>query len=162
PCPSQEFQSLLAKILLDDEARSTKFLDSLMNQLNWSLSEFVGITQEIQSLTSKTEPLILEQRQIKICAACFEISVCLLRVLEMVATVAPQVFTDWSRPSAELFLKRLMQILSQIMARVTMKDGAFENTVAFRIQGLDTVTLYPILSVTVGIMAQLIVRCGGS
>ncbi|BFZ10610.1 hypothetical protein BsWGS_13649 [Bradybaena similaris] len=162
PCPSQEFQSLLAKILLDDEARSTKFLDSLMNQLNWSLSEFVGITQEIQSLTAKTEPLILEQRQIKICAACFEISVCLLRVLEMVATVAPQVFTDWSRPSAELFLKRLMQILSQIMARVTMKDGAFENTVALRILGLDTVSLYPILSVTVGIMAQLIVRCGGS
>ncbi|XP_059139447.1 E3 ubiquitin-protein ligase RNF123-like [Physella acuta] len=162
PCPSREFQSLLAKILLDDEARSTKFLDSLMNQLNWSFSEFVGIIQEIQSLATRTEPLLLESRQIKICAACFEISVCLLRVLEMVATVAPQVFTDWSRPSAELFLKRLMQLLSQIMTRVTMKDGAFENTVALPIQGLDSVTFYPILTVTVGVMAQLIVRCGGS
>lgn len=162
PCPSQEFQSLLAKILLDDETRSTKFLDSLMNQLNWSFSEFVGIIQEIQSLAGRTEPLLLESRQIKICAACFEISVCLLRVLEMVATVAPQVFTDWSRPSAELFLKRLMQLLSQIMARVTMKDGAFENTVALPIQGLDSVTFYPILTVTVGIMTQLIVMCGGT
>ena len=47
PCPSQEFQSLLAKILLDDESRSTKFLDSLMNQLNWSFSEFVGIIQDV-------------------------------------------------------------------------------------------------------------------
>ncbi|KAI8771579.1 G-protein coupled receptor 126 [Biomphalaria glabrata] len=162
PCPSQEFQSLLAKILLDDISRSTKFLDSLMNQLNWSFSEFVGIIQEIQSLASKTEPLLLESRQVKICAACFEISVCLLRVLEMVATVAPQMFTDWSRPSAELFLKRLMQLLSQIMARVTMKDGAFEHIVTIPIQGLDGVTHYPILTVTVGIMAQLIVRCGGS
>ncbi|KAH9496305.1 hypothetical protein Btru_010563 [Bulinus truncatus] len=162
PCPSQEFQSLLAKILLDDISRSTKFLDSLMNQLNWSFSEFVGIIQEIQSMATKTEPLFLESRQVKICAACFEISVCLLRVLEMVATVAPQVFTDWSRPSAELFLKRLMQLLSQIMARVTMKDGAFEHIVAIPIQGLDGVTHYPILTVTVGIMAQLIVRCGGS
>ncbi|GFO15439.1 E3 ubiquitin-protein ligase rnf123, partial [Plakobranchus ocellatus] len=158
PCPSQEFQSLLAKILLDDESRSTKFLDSLMNQLNWSFSEFVGIIQEIQSQGSRAEPLM----QVKICAACFEISVCLLRVLEMVATVAPQVFTDWSRPSAELFLKRLMQLLSQIMSRVTMKEGPFENTVALPIHGLDTVTFYPILTVTVGIMAQLIVRCGGS
>ncbi|KAK3743920.1 hypothetical protein RRG08_054806 [Elysia crispata] len=162
PCPSQEFQSLLAKILLDDESRSTKFLDSLMNQLNWSFSEFVGIIQDIQSQGSRTEPLMLEPRQVKICAACFEISVCLLRVLEMVATVAPQVFTDWSRPSAELFLKRLMQLLSQIMSRVTMKEGPFENTVALPIHGLDTVTFYPILTVTVGIMAQLIVRCGGS
>ncbi|XP_035827720.1 E3 ubiquitin-protein ligase RNF123 [Aplysia californica] len=162
PCPSQEFQSLLAKILLDEEARSTKFLDSLMNQLNWSFSEFVGIIQEIQTLASRTESLLLESRQIKICAACFEISVCLLRILEMVATIAPQVFTDWSRPSAELFLKRLMQLLSQIMSRVTMKDGAFESTVALPIQGLDSVTFYPILTVTVGIMAQLIVRCGGS
>ena len=65
---------------------------------------------QIQSQGSRTEPLLLEPRQVKICAACFEISVCLLRVLEMVATVAPQVFTDWSRPSAELFLKRLMQV----------------------------------------------------
>ncbi|GFR90670.1 E3 ubiquitin-protein ligase RNF123-like [Elysia marginata] len=30
------------------------------------------------------------------------------------------------------------------------------------LQRLDTVTFYPILTVTVGIMAQLIVRCGGS
>ena len=79
---------------------------------------------------------MLESRQIKICAACFEISVCLLRILEMVATIAPQVFTDWSRPSAELFLKRLMRLLSQIMSRVTMADGAFEGTVALPIQGL--------------------------
>ncbi|KAK7493950.1 hypothetical protein BaRGS_00014832, partial [Batillaria attramentaria] len=46
PCPSQVFQSLLAKTLLDQEALSTRFLDTLMNQLNWSFSEFVGMMQE--------------------------------------------------------------------------------------------------------------------
>lgn len=162
PCPSQVFQSLLAKTLLDNEALSTRFLDTLMNQLNWSFSEFVGMMQEIQQLTSRSENVLLEGRQVKICAACFEISICLLRVLEMVATVAPQLFTDWSRPSAELFLKRIMQLLSQIVMRVTIADGAFETLVTSPVPGMDGVTYFPVLSVTVGILAQLIVRCGGS
>ncbi|XP_025107715.1 E3 ubiquitin-protein ligase RNF123-like isoform X1 [Pomacea canaliculata] len=162
PCPSRVFQSLLAKTLLDNETLSTAFLDSLMNQLNWSFSEFVGMMQEIQQMSSRSDNLLLEGRQVKICAACFEISACLLRVLEMVATVAPQLFTDWSRPSAELFLKRIMQLLSQIVMRVTMPDGAFETLVSLPIPGLDCVTYFPILTVTVGILVQLIVRCGGS
>ncbi|KAK7101911.1 hypothetical protein V1264_020219 [Littorina saxatilis] len=162
PCPSQVFQSLLAKTLLDNEALSTRFLDTLMNQLNWSFSEFVGMMQEIAQVTMRSDNMLLEGRQVKICAACFEISICLLRVLEMVATVAPQLFTDWSRPSAELFLKRIMQLLSQIVMRVTVADGAFETLVTAPIPGLDSVTYFPVLSVTVGILAQLIVRCGGS
>lgn len=162
PCPSQVFQSLLAKTLLDQEALSTRFLDTLMNQLNWSFSEFVGMMQEIQRITVRSDNVMIEGRQVKICAACFEISVCLLRVLEMVATVAPQLFTDWSRPSAELFLKRIMQLLSQIVMRVTVADGAFETLVASPLPGLDGVTYFPVLTVTVGILAQLVVRCGGS
>ena len=58
----------------------------------------------------RSDNVMLEGRQVKICAACFEISICLLRVLEMVATVAPALFTDKSRPSSELFLKRIMQV----------------------------------------------------
>lgn len=68
------------------------------------------MSEQIQQISLRSENLLLEARQVKICAACFEISVCLLRVLEMVATVAPPLFTDWSRPSAELFLKRIMQV----------------------------------------------------
>ncbi|KAL8611256.1 hypothetical protein ACOMHN_013687 [Nucella lapillus] len=161
PCPSQVFQSLLAKTLLDNESLSTRFLDTLMNQLNWSFSEFVGMMQEIQQMTQRPD-VLLEGHQVKICAACFEISVCLLRVLEMVATVARPLFTDWSRPSAELFLKRIMQLLSQIVMRVTVTDGTFEALVNAPIPGLDSVTYFPVLTVTVGILAQLIVRCGGS
>ncbi|XP_041349539.1 E3 ubiquitin-protein ligase RNF123-like [Gigantopelta aegis] len=162
PCPSLKFQSLLAKILLDDEPASTRFLDTLMNQLNWSFSEFVGIMQEIQQLVSKTEHLFLEGRQLKICAACFEISVCLMRVLEMVATIAPQLFTDWTRPSAELFLKRIMQLLSQVLSRITTKGGAFESLVSLPIPGLDSVTYFPVLTVALGILNQLINKPVGS
>ena len=36
-----------------------------------------------------------------------------LQVLEMVASVAPEVFTDWKRPSAELHIARLFQVISE-------------------------------------------------
>ena len=65
---------------------------------------------QIQQMALRSDNVMLEGRQVKICAACFEISICLLRVLEMVATVAPALFTDKSRPSSELFLKRIMQV----------------------------------------------------
>lgn len=44
------------------------------------------------------------------CATCFDLSVSLLRVLEMTVTLVPEIFLDWSRPSAELLLRRLAQV----------------------------------------------------
>ena len=49
-------------------------------------------------------------RQLKICATCFDISVGLLRVLEMVTDVAGAIFLDGKNPSAELLLSRLYQV----------------------------------------------------
>ena len=53
---------------------------------------------------------VLESRQLKICATCFEIAVCLMRILEMVVSKVPEVFLDVSMPSSELLLKRLIQV----------------------------------------------------
>ena len=52
----------------------------------------------------------IDSRQLKICATCFDISVGLLRVLEMIVNLTPQLMVDWSRPSAELLLCRLFQV----------------------------------------------------
>lgn len=46
----------------------------------------------------------------QVCATCFDLSVSLLRVLEMTVTLVPEIFLDWSRPSAELLLRRLAQV----------------------------------------------------
>lgn len=54
----------------------------------------------------------MEMRQLKICATCFDISVGLLRVLEMVSDVASGVFLDAENPSTELLLSRLYQVQS--------------------------------------------------
>ena len=59
----------------------------------------------------------MEMRQLKICATCFDISVGLLRVLEMVVNVASNIFLDAETPSAEILLGRLYQVsfLSQVL-----------------------------------------------
>ena len=46
----------------------------------------------------------------KICATCFEISICLFRVVEMVVSIAPDLFIDSSKHSADLLLNRLIQV----------------------------------------------------
>lgn len=47
PCPSPKFQSILADILMSESDIATRFLDTLLNQLNWSFSEFIGMMQEV-------------------------------------------------------------------------------------------------------------------
>jgi hypothetical protein len=48
PCPSPKFQSLLGDILRSEPEAATRFIDTLLNQLNWSFSEFIGMMQEVR------------------------------------------------------------------------------------------------------------------
>ena len=49
PLPSYVFQEVIRKMLLLESDRATRFLDMLLNQLNWSFSEFIGLMQEVSS-----------------------------------------------------------------------------------------------------------------
>lgn len=157
PCPSPKFQSLLSDMLTRDSEAATRFLDTLLNQLNWSFSEFIGMMQEIQQVVSRSggRPL-LEQRQMKICATCFEISICLFRVVEMAVTIAPNLFTESSNHSADLLLHRLIQLICLVLNRVTAKHGMYSNVASLYITGLESVTHYPVLAVVAGTLSQLI------
>lgn len=50
PCPSALFQKMISEQLLSTEEHeyATKFIDSVLNQLNWAFSEFVGMLQEVR------------------------------------------------------------------------------------------------------------------
>lgn len=96
--------------MLNNEPLTTTFINSMLNQLNWAFSEFIGMLQEIQNISSRPERVFIESRQLKICATCFDLSLALLRVLEMVSNIAPGVFTDPDRPNSELLLSRLYQV----------------------------------------------------
>ncbi|CAC5401069.1 KPC1 [Mytilus coruscus] len=158
PLPSYVFQDLIRKLLLQDGERATKFLDMILNQLNWSFSEFIGLMQEIQQKVTSPELVILESRQLKICATCFEIAVCLMRIIEMIVTKVPEVFLDPALSSSELLLKRLIQVLCQILNRITARNGIFEGVVSLFIQGLPNVSYFPIAGAMIGILIQLVIK----
>lgn len=99
----------------------------------------------------------MDTRQLKVCATCFDLSVSLLRVLEMTVTLVPEIFLDWSRPSAELLLRRLAQLLNQVLNRVTAEKNLFDRVVNLRLPGLESVDHYPILVAVTGILVRILV-----
>ncbi|KAL0278673.1 UNVERIFIED_CONTAM: hypothetical protein PYX00_000425 [Menopon gallinae] len=155
PLPSKIFQNHVKDIILNNEPLTTTFLNSMLNQLNWAFSEFIGMLQEIQNISSRPERVFIESRQLKICATCFDLSLALLRVLEMVSNLCVGVFTDLNRPNSELLLSRLYQLICQILNRVSSTTGCFQHVVLLEIPDLEGVDHFPILAAVVGILLAL-------
>lgn len=65
---------------------------------------------QIQQAAERLERNFVDSRQLKVCATCFDLSVSLLRVLEMTITLVPEVFLDWAQPASEMLLRRLAQV----------------------------------------------------
>ncbi|KAK5873202.1 hypothetical protein PBY51_013834 [Eleginops maclovinus] len=157
PCPSLLLQRHMAELLSVDKEMAASFLNSVLNQLNWAFSEFIGMIQEIQQAAERPERNFVDTRQLKVCATCFDLSVSLLRVLEMTVTLVPEIFLDWTRPSAELLLRRLAQLLNQVLNRVTAEKNLFDRVVNLRLPGLESVDHYPILVAVTGILVRVLV-----
>ncbi|KAK7063245.1 hypothetical protein SK128_006713, partial [Halocaridina rubra] len=156
PCPSAIFQGHVVEVLKSSSDIATAFLNSLLNQLNWAFSEFIGMLQEIQNASNRPERVFIDSRQLRICATCFDLALALLRVLEMIVNIVPEMFTDYSRPKAEHLLRRLCQLLCQVLHRVSGHTGCFGHVVALEIPGLETIHHYPIMTAVAGILVTLV------
>ncbi|XP_078270476.1 E3 ubiquitin-protein ligase RNF123 [Rhinoraja longicauda] len=157
PCPSTLLQQHMADLLRSDCEMAASFLNSVLNQLNWAFSEFIGMIQEIQQAAERPERNFVDSRQLKVCATCFDLSVSLLRVLEMTVTLVPEIFLNWTRQSAELLLRRLAQLINQVLNRVTAEKNLFDRVVNLRLPGLESVDHYPILVAVTGILVRTLV-----
>ncbi|KFM72197.1 E3 ubiquitin-protein ligase RNF123, partial [Stegodyphus mimosarum] len=157
PCPSPVFLEHASQWLLENPEAAAAFISSVLNQLNWAFSEFIGMLQEIQNASNRPERVFIDSRQLKICATCFDLALGLLRVLEMTVHLVPQLFTDPSRPSSEIFLTRLCQLVCQVLNRVTSKSGCFCLVASMEIPGLETIDHFPILTAVTGILVSLII-----
>ncbi|XP_017509576.2 E3 ubiquitin-protein ligase RNF123 isoform X3 [Manis javanica] len=163
PCPSTLLQQHMADLLRQGPDVAPSFLNSVLNQLNWAFSEFVGMIQEIQQAAERLERNFVDSRQLKVCATCFDLSVSLLRVLEMTITLVPEIFLDWAQPTSEMLLRRLAQglpsqLLNQVLNRVTAERNLFDRVVTLRLPGLESVDHYPILVAVTGILVRLLVH----
>ncbi|KAL6259247.1 hypothetical protein P5V15_009166 [Pogonomyrmex californicus] len=156
PCPSTIYQAHVKDVLLDNPQATTQFLNSLLNQLNWAFSEFIGMVQEIHNVSSRPERVFIESRQLKICATCFDLAISLLRVLEMISTVVPDVFSDPTQSSSETLLARLCQLLCQVLNRMSSQTSCFQHVVLLEIPDLESVDHFPILAAVIGILLALL------
>ncbi|XP_011648350.1 E3 ubiquitin-protein ligase RNF123-like [Pogonomyrmex barbatus] len=156
PCPSTIYQAHVKDVLLDNPQATTQFLNSLLNQLNWAFSEFIGMVQEIHNVSSRPERVFIESRQLKICATCFDLAISLLRVLEMISAVVPDVFSDPTQSSSETLLARLCQLLCQVLNRMSSQTSCFQHVVLLEIPDLESVDHFPILAAVIGILLALL------
>lgn len=156
--PSGHFQRLIAEMLIDDEPFSTTLINSILSQLNWAFSEFVLLLQEIQNGMQRQDHThsAYESRQSKICSMCFELTVSLMRTLEMMISIAPAVFIDASRPNSITLLNRVCQLISQVLSRVTIPPGCFQYVIDMCLPELNSVTHFAIISAAIGILLALL------
>ncbi|XP_064483653.1 E3 ubiquitin-protein ligase RNF123-like isoform X2 [Ornithodoros turicata] len=158
PCPSVFFQNHIGQWLEDNAEGAAAFLGSVLTQLNWAFSQFISMLQEIQNAHSRPERVFIDTRQLKICATCFDLSLGLLRVIEMVVNVAPSVVTNPTRPHWDLLLTRIFQLLSQVLNRVTSRSGCFELVVNMDVPGLEGLDHFPVLTAVAGILVALLLK----
>uniref|UniRef100_A0A1A9W1K7 RING-type E3 ubiquitin transferase n=1 Tax=Glossina brevipalpis TaxID=37001 RepID=A0A1A9W1K7_9MUSC len=156
PNPSKYFQKLIGEKLTEDEPFATTFLNSVLSQLNWAFSEFILLLQEIQNTALRQENTVFEPKQLKICSMCFELTVSLMRCLEMIITIAPEIFHDAARPNSDLILTRVCQLISQVLSRVTVPPGCFQFVVDMCSADLNAVTHFPIIAAALGILLALL------
>ncbi|XP_062548443.1 E3 ubiquitin-protein ligase RNF123 [Armigeres subalbatus] len=154
-CPSRHFQKMISDILSNDEPYCTTFLNSVLSQLNWAFSEFIHILQDIQNVSQRDEQQVIETKQLKICSMCFELTVSLMRALEMILTITPGLLHDASRANSEIILGRICQLAIQVLSRVTIPPGCFQHVMDLCLPDLSNVTHFSIISAAIGILLAL-------
>lgn len=156
PSPSAHFQKLIGQLLTADEPFSTELINSILSQLNWAFSEFVLILQEIQNTAQRQETQGHDSRQTRICAMCYELTVSLMRALEMIISVAPSLFIDASGPNSATLLSRVCQLVSQVLSRVSIPPGCFQFVIDLCLPEMNGVTHFGIISASLGILIALL------
>ncbi|CAD1477141.1 unnamed protein product, partial [Heterotrigona itama] len=155
PCPSIIYQGHL-RDTLNNRQDTTTFLNYLMNLLNWSFSEFIGMVQEIYNISSRPEKFRMEPKQLKVCVTCFDLTISLLRVLEMTITLVPNIFDNSPQCFRENLLFRLCQLLCQVLNRISSYTSCFLHVILLEIPDLDSVDHFPILAAVTGVLLALL------
>ncbi|XP_065179682.1 E3 ubiquitin-protein ligase RNF123-like [Sycon ciliatum] len=148
----------LLKECLSDNVVSTGLLNSLLNRLNWSFSELVGIMQELQSSGGDSHRPDYERRLTRTCSFSFSLVVMFLRLIERIALLVPQVWVGKNHPTAAIMLPRLCQTLGQILTRFATRGSLFEQLPARHLAALPDVKAAYLLTACSGIFLSLTIE----
>lgn len=80
----------------------------------------------------------------------------LMRSLEMLLVIASPIFVDATRTNSDLLLKRVCELIGQVLSRVTLPPGCFQFVVDMCLPDLSSVTHFSIISAAIGILLALL------
>jgi len=122
PSASLILQQDLGNVSHSHRTLTAKFASSVLGTLNWTISQWITILQELDAHSTKPELVYVAARQLSLCAAMFDHTCALLRLIEMLATVAPSLFAaphagDASQPGC--LMADVCQVLCHLFSRLT-------------------------------------------
>ena len=85
---------------------------------------------------------------------CFDLTVSLMRALEMIISITPNIFDD-GRPNSDIILGRICQLVIQVMSRVSVPPSCFQHVIDLCLPDLGNITHFAIISASVGILLAL-------
>jgi len=150
-CASIIYQHEFKELCTREFSAVNEFLNKVFNNLNWAITDFGVSIKECQSAVSKGSSPELQQAQRK-CNVMFELSVNLLRVLELISFEQPSIFL-----CEEINLTRLSELLIYVLNRSTTGTEAklFDSLLKLEMMALDKVSKVSILEPTAGIICSL-------
>uniref|UniRef100_A0A1I8I723 B30.2/SPRY domain-containing protein n=1 Tax=Macrostomum lignano TaxID=282301 RepID=A0A1I8I723_9PLAT len=144
PYPSAFYQRQIRALLVSDPALQRQIVDFLLNKLNLSFSDYLSVSQDSRNAASAAGAAI-SSRRAKVLSGFLDMTVVLVRALEMVAHLTPEFFVQ---PTSSLFLSRLSQVAGQIMLRLPSICGA--------------TGLFPLLAGVCGLLRELTAGSGSA
>lgn len=73
----------------------------------------------------------------------------------MIITIAPTVFKDSSRSDSDILLNRILQLVIQVLSRVTVPPSCFQYVIDLCLPDLTGVTHFSIITASLGIILAL-------
>lgn len=111
---------------------------------------------QVQTLLNRKDDPTIDLKQLKICSMCFELTISLMRTLEMIINIVPDLFENIINGSnSDILLNRICQVIVQVLTRTTIPFSAFQSIVDANLSELNHVTHFAILSATLGIFIAL-------
>ncbi|VVC25271.1 Concanavalin A-like lectin/glucanase domain,SPRY domain,Zinc finger, RING-type,B30.2/SPRY domain [Cinara cedri] len=149
--PAKVLQDDFRTVIINNREIASNFMNNSLNYLNWAFSEFISLFQEVKDINNTSSITSEEINKLKMCGKSFIMTVCLLRVIEMVIYFDSNIITD-----QEGSLGRVFQLICQILNRIHSSSSTFQQVLLLSLPHLECVHKFIILTATIGFLLSIL------
>jgi len=149
-CASEILQHLFRKLTIEESKLMTDFLNRLLNQLSWSITEFGVCAKELSAIKKST--FSDTQQLLRRCFVVFELGNSLARLVEYLTLENPYFFLD-----NEMNLSRLSELIIFSLNRSTVGPDShvFDQVIKAKYFPADKFNKTLVMAPLVGILLNL-------